>query len=394
MNLWTEKYSPKNLKEVIGDRPPLLKLQDFILNYLKHKKKSIIIYGPPGTGKTSSVYAIAKENNLDILELNSSDFRNKKEIEKILGDSITQHSLFSKGRVILIDDIDGISGRKDRGAVQAIISLLEKSSFPIILTSNNPWESKFSKLRTNSLLIEFKPLSYIEIFGFLERICRHEEKKIDGKFLKKIAVNNEGDLRSAINDLQSISFEDITETTLDTIGYREKEESIFNLLQLIFRSKDINSINSYIDSIDLNLDEIMLWIEENLPKDYDNSELGPSFEKLSKSDVFRGRIRRKQHWRFLIYQKILMSAGVALSKTSGKKEFTKYSNPQRILKMWKNKMKYSKKTNISEKVSAYCHLSSKKAKKHILPFLKHISKNKNYLEPLEIDEQDLIGLTY
>ncbi len=394
MKLWTEKYSPKNLREVVGDRPPLLKLQDFVLNYSKHRKKSMIIYGPPGTGKTSSVYAIAKENNLDILELNSSDFRNKKEIEKVLGDSIGQHSLVSKGRIVLIDEMDGISGRKDRGATQAIISLLEKSSFPIILTSNNPWESKFSKLRIKSLLVEFKPLSYIEIFGFLERICKHEMIEINNKFLKKIAVKNEGDLRSAINDLQSVSFDDIDENTLESIGYREKEESIFNLLQLIFRSKDVNSINTYIDNVDLNLDEILLWIEENLPKDYNPSELNVSFEKLSRSDVFNGRIRKRQHWRFLIYRKILMGAGVALSKRSGKKGFTKYSNPQRILKMWKNKMKYSKKANISERLSEYCHLSSRKAKKHIIPFLKNISKNEEYIKMLEIDEQDLIVLTY
>ena len=42
MRTWIEKYSPKSLKEVIGERPPLLKLQDFILNYSKHNKKSTL----------------------------------------------------------------------------------------------------------------------------------------------------------------------------------------------------------------------------------------------------------------------------------------------------------------------------------------------------------------
>jgi len=179
MRIWTEKYSPKNLREIVGDRPPLLKLQDFILNYSKHKKRSMLIYGPPGTGKTSSVYAIAIENKLDVLELSSSDFRNKKNIEEVLGVSINQTSLFSNGRIILIDDIDGISGTKDRGATQAIISVLEKSSFPIVMTSNNPWKKKFSKLRNKSFLIEFKPLSYMDIFKFLGKICEKENISFD-----------------------------------------------------------------------------------------------------------------------------------------------------------------------------------------------------------------------
>lgn len=396
MRIWTEKYSPKNLREIVGDRPPLLKLQDFILNYSKHKKRSMLIYGPPGTGKTSSVYAIAIENKLDVLELSSSDFRNKKNIEEVLGVSINQTSLFSNGRIILIDDIDGISGTKDRGATQAIISVLEKSSFPIVMTSNNPWKKKFSKLRNKSFLIEFKPLSYMDIFKFLGKICEKENISFDEKSLKKIAIKNEGDLRSAINDLQSVCFdsESVNEDSLNSIGYREREESIFNLLQLIFKSKDLNSINRYMDRVDLSLDEILLWIEENIPNEYSSLDLDSSFDKLSKADVFRGRIRKRQHWRFLIYQRLLMGMGVSISKNSTNKLFVNYSNPQRILKMWKNKMRFSKKRNISEKIAEYCHISSKKCMNQIMPYLKYISTNKKFLEKLNIDERDLIGLTY
>ena len=46
------------------------------------KKKALMLYGPAGTGKTSLAIASAKENNLEILELNSSDLRNKKKLEE------------------------------------------------------------------------------------------------------------------------------------------------------------------------------------------------------------------------------------------------------------------------------------------------------------------------
>ncbi len=396
MRIWTEKYTPTTLKEVIGDRPPLLKLQDFILNYRRHNKNSMLIHGPPGTGKSSCIYAIAKENNLDILELSSSEFRNKKNIELVLGDSINQSSLLKSGRIILIDDIDGISGRKDRGAPQALVSIIKKSSFPIVMTSNNPWESKFSKLRNKSFMVEFKSLSYIEIFNFLKVICQKEDISFDEKCLKRIAIENEGDLRSSINDLQSVcsGVKDLNEDSIGVLGYREKEESIFNLLQLIFRSKDIESILEYIDRVDLSLDEVLLWVEENIATEYTPEETNHAFENLAKADVFRGRIRRNQYWRFLVYQKILMGPAIALSKKSKKKSFTKYSKPQRILKIWKNKMKYSKRENISHKLKSYVHASSRKTMKHFLPYLKIISKNENHIKELGLDNEDIIGLTY
>lgn len=368
--IWTDKYAPIALREVIGDKPQLLKLQDFILNYKKNKKKSTIIYGPTGSGKTCSIYAIAKENNLEILEINSSDIRNKKGIMDFFGDSLKQASLFNKGKIILFDDVDALSGTKDRGGAQAIASLIESSEFPIILTTTDPWKSKLSILRKKSGLIEFKPPGYLEIFKILKKICDKEKIKINDSIIKKIAIRNEGDVRSSINDLQTIAV-DIKEINIDELGYREREDSILNLLQLIFKSQDIKSINRSIDNVNLNFDEIFLWIEENLPSEYYNKELFESFERLSKADIFRGRIRRNQYWRFLIYQKLLMGIGVSLAKDSKKNKIVKYSRPQRILKLWRAKLKYSERKSKAEQISKEIHMSSKKVLSEVMPYCKN-----------------------
>jgi len=368
--IWTDKYSPNVLREVIGDKPQLIKLQDFILNYKKSRKKSTIIYGPTGSGKTCSIYAIAKENNLEILEVNSSDIRSKKGILNLFGDSLKQASLFNKGKVILFDDVDALSGTKDRGGAQAIASLIESSEFPIVLTTTDPWKSKLSILRKKSGLIEFKPPGYLEIFKILKNICNKEEIEISDTILKKIAVRSDGDVRSSINDLQTIAIGE-KEIDIDKLDYREREESIFNLLQLIFKSQDINSINKSIDNVNLNFDEIFLWIEENLPNEYYNKELFESFERLSKADVFRGRIRRNQYWRFLIYQKLLMGVGVSLAKNSKKNEVVKYSRPQRILKLWRAKLKYSERKIKAEQISKEIHMSYKKVLSEVMPYCKN-----------------------
>ena len=195
---------------------------------------------------------------------------------------------------------------------------------------------------------------------------------ISDTILKKIAIRSKGDVRSSINDLQTIAIGE-KEIDVDKLDYREREESIFNLLQLIFKSQDINSINRSIDNVNLGLDEIFLWIEENLPNEYYNKELFESFERLSKADVFRGRIRRNQYWRFLIYQKLLMGVGVSLAKNSKKNEVVKYSRPQRILKLWRAKLKYSERKIKAEQISkenGQISSSSLPQKPINVPFLK------------------------
>jgi replication factor C large subunit len=369
--IWSDKYAPNNLKEIIGEKPPLIKLQDLILNYKKNRK-SIILHGPTGTGKTSSIHAIAKENNLTILEVNASDIRNKKAILEFFGDSLNQTTLFSKGKVILFDDADALSGTKDRGGAQAIMSLIETSEFPIILTTTDPWGSKLSKLRKKSELIEFKPSTYLEIIEVLKKICEKEQIKVTESVLKKIAIRNEGDIRSSINDLQTAATgkTELNEINMEDIGYREREESILKLLQLIFKSKETKLINRAIENVNFKLDEILLWVEENLPSEYYGNELFEAFERLSKADIFRGRIRKNQYWRFLVYQKILMSLGIALAKESPKNRSVDYIRSKRILKLWIAKIKYAKRKEKAQEIAQQIHVSTKRVLSEVMPYCK------------------------
>lgn len=123
------------------------------------------------------------------------------------------------------------------------------------------------------------------------------------------------------------------------------------------------------------LDEVFLWLEENLPLEYKGKELYLAFNALSKADVFRGRIYRQQHWRFLIYQNFLLSAGVASAKTKPKSGFTSYQKPSRILKIWMINQKNLQKKAISEKIAGFLHISKRRAKQDF-PILKAIIKDK------------------
>ena len=150
---FTKKYAPKSLKDIKGQDKSISELKGLIKDYKKQKKRAIWIYGPSGCGKTSVVYALAYEFEYELIEVNASDFRNQEQIKQKVGGAVFQHSLFSKGKIILVDEVDGLAGREDRGGVQELIRIIEKTQFPVILTATNPWDFKFNTLRSRCSLI-------------------------------------------------------------------------------------------------------------------------------------------------------------------------------------------------------------------------------------------------
>ena len=134
--------------------------------------------------------------------------------------------MFSKGKVILIDEVEGITGREDRGGLPALIRLIEKSKFPIAITCNDPFIQKLSSLRRKVNLIEFKEIEHNEIFGHLKEICKKEKIKADDKVLKQLARKVSGDLRAALSDLENLcgGKKSISVKDLDVAGERERKE--------------------------------------------------------------------------------------------------------------------------------------------------------------------------
>ena len=107
---------------------------------------------------------------------------------------------------------------------------------------------------------------------------------------------------------------------IKSLDDRNRIEPIQSALIKIFKVSDAKIADSALESVGEDLDESLLWIDENLPKEYDDpASLARAYESIAKADVFRGRIRRWQHWRFLVYVNALITAGVAVAKDQRKK---------------------------------------------------------------------------
>jgi replication factor C large subunit len=383
---WVQKYAPKNTKEHIGQELALESLRTFLKDF--PKKRAAILSGPTGVGKTDAVYLIAKEHELELLEVNASDDRDKQAILAKVGEAAAQKSLFFKGKIILIDEVDSVSGRQDFGAIPAIISVIEKSRVPIIMTGNDVFDPKFSSLRSKSKIIECTPLDYTSIVKILKRICKTENLTCTEDVLARLARRSGGDARAAITDLQILSFgrKSIEKEDIDALSERKNTSSMAQALTKIFKSTDFALTINAFDDTDEDLDSVLLWMDENMPKEYQNpDDLARAFDELSKADIFRSRIRRRQEWRFLVYVNAFLSAGVALSKKHKYPTVQTYHESMRALRIWQLNQKNIAKKIVAEKLAEHLHISKKKAFMNMLPFIAKIARNANMKEKMAAD---------
>ena len=360
MTLFSLTYEPKTVSEIIGQEKGVVQLKRFVLGYKNSKAKIGLVHGPLGVGKTSAVYALARELDLDILEINSSDLRNAASISSFLNAALGQQSLFMREKIVLIDEIDNISGVKDRGCIPALLKAVAKSKFAVVATANDIYEKKMKSLVKASEKIAFEKVDYKEIAAFLIFICSKEKIVFEEKAINTLARGVDGDVRAALLDLElCCSLGKVDFATVLSLHDRKREQSIVKALGVILKSSRVDNALGALDDVSSDYKEVMLWLDANMPKEYTKpADLSRAYEILGRVDVFGGRIRRRQHWRFLSYIYQLLTAGISSAKEGRYEGFVQYRQTMRLLRMWQFKMKLAKKKEIAAKLAKATHTST------------------------------------
>jgi len=378
---WTVKHKPKTLTEVVGNQEAIEKLVGWVKSWDKGvpKRRATFIYGPPGIGKTVSVEGLANDLNMELVERNASDYRTEEAVQRFAGLASQYGTLFGKKRLILFDELDGITGREDRGGVGAITSVVKSAQCPIVLIANNAYDPRLATLRFFCQLIEFKKLPAGEVMKHLSRICKREGITPDEAALKFIAQRSEGDVRSAVNDLQALAqgktrltYEDVS-----WLAYRDRKEAIFSVLRLIFYGKSAEAAKRAVDMADVDPDMLFEWIYENLPSHLsDPGDLAQGMDSLATADLYRGRIRASQDWSLLRYVIDFMTAGVAMARErTTPAGFVPFRFPTRIKMLSKTRSERQMQGQMGLKIKKRCHISASRATKEILPYLRIIFEN-------------------
>jgi replication factor C large subunit len=378
--LWSEKYKPQKLEDILGHSEAVKRLGEWAKEWSKGKQqKAVILHGLTGAGKTAIANALANEFDFDFFEMNASDIRNAKMIDKLVGLAAVSKSLFGKTRLILLDEIDGLSGNQDRGGASAIARIVKEPKCPILLTANDIWEPKLRGIMFECERIELKKVNYLSIANHLEKILKKEKIRADKEVLKRIAENCGGDIRSAINDLQQISEgrEEITEKDAEILFKRDREENMFEITKVILKTLDFGTARGILDSTTEEPGFILNWVDENLPKEYKHpQDLYNAYEKLSRADIYLGRVSNRQHWGFVKYALDMMSAGVSLSKSEKYSGFVPYGFPSVIKYLSSSKPEREMRKGIARKIAKLVHTSTRTAVQDYLPMYYELVKDK------------------
>ncbi len=402
MEDWTEKYRPKTLDDVVGNNKAVIELRKWasLWNKGKPKHNGIILSGRPGIGKTSCAIALAKDYNWTIIELNTSDARNAKKIKSIvttgaINETFTDNGSFistnNGGRkLIILDEADNLYERgirtdsssdlSDKGGKKAIVDTIKITNQPIILIVNDYYgliKGSGEALKNYCRHLKFYDPYQSSVFRLLKKICSAEKINVDLNVLKGISDRCKGDIRSAINDLQSLCLDNhqIDAESLNVLGYRDRGKDIFSSLREIFKTNDIKKIKETMRHLDLDPKLVLLWINENLPKEYiDLNDLASAYDKLSKSDLFFGRTFRNQNYGMWSYACDMMNGGVATSKSHNYPN-SRYNFPTYLKQKKSSKNKRDIRKSIVKKISKNCHNSDNKTKDQFFSFFIHMFKN-------------------
>ena len=389
---WTEKYRPDSLSKIIGNPKAVTELKNWANSWNSGGplKRAAVLIGNPGIGKTSAANALAKDMDWDIVEMNASDQRNGDAIKKIALKGASFNTFTEDGeygnakegkrKLIVLDEADNLFGREDRGAVPAISELIRNAKQPVMLIVNDFYalSRKSAVIKSETLQITFMRPRVTEIIKALDKIAKNENVSVDEDALRRMAENSNGDMRAAVRNLESLALgrDSVTAGDAEKLSDRIIRKDIYDLMNSVFREKDAMRARRMYMDVDEEPDHIMLWIDENMPLEFkDRGDLVRGYERLSRADIFMGRVRRRQYYGFWSYAGDMMSSGVNIARKTDMRSHERFRFPLYLMKMSRSKGIRAVKGTVCSKLSMMLHTSTNRAANDILPYLQIMLRN-------------------
>ena len=327
--MWSEKHRPKSLEEMVGNEEGRAKA----LAWLKRWKpggKAALLVGPPGTGKTTTVHLMAAKLGLNLVELNASDARTKEKLSKKMGEAIGSTNLFGTGTLIFLDEVDGLAGRADYGAVDFIKEAVKNSMSPVMMAANDPESNEVRKLSRSTTKIEFRRPEADVVEAHLKKIAGQEGLEISPEELSRVARTANGDMRVAINYLQSglptPKDEELTAAqAIDGFFFASSQEEARRALR------------AYPGQPREKLRELFTAVVKSKVHE---ERRASALDALSRADVLLGRMMRGKDWRMLRYLDPLLAAELWTALGDGGPRYTVDSVPFPLLvRIWNDSKK-------------------------------------------------------
>jgi len=385
--LWTDKYRPCTPSEIVGHGHAVEQAVAFVRDF--KPGHAMMITGPSGSGKSCIPETIANATGLTLIRLNASDRRAQSDIEGFVQTTKTQ-GLFGKGKIIMVDELEALSGG-DRGGVPAMVKLVKESRFPVFLITSDERIQKLGPLREASVIVKLTKVPAPSMEKRLKEICDKEGIKADAEAIKALVRFDQGDLRSAITDLQTAASKGSLEMKdLESIGFRDRESSIFETLPKLFHSGSMAAASKALSESDKSPEELFLWAESNAQLEYSGPALAQAMDIIARADVFLSRILKQRNYRFQRYM-LDMLAGLATVEQQSPR-YVQYRPPDNIMMLARSRFRRAMVKSICKKIGATTHSSVARVRTEYLPYLKIALSTTDGIEGVALTPEEMTML--
>ena len=243
--IWTEKYRPKTLDEVVGQAS----VTDRLKGYVEAKNMPHLMFaGTPGTGKTTCALALARSMYGDswrgnFIELNASDDRGIDVVRgKIKDFARTAPIEGAEFKIIFLDESDALTNDA-QGALRRTMEKYSKTC-RFILSCN--YSSKIiDPIQSRCAVFRFRPVSNTEIQKVVDRIAAEEKLDLGEGAVEALIYIARGDVRRAVNTLRTAASlgEQITPDTIAKVSGSANEDEITDILKSAMMGKFNDACN-------------------------------------------------------------------------------------------------------------------------------------------------------
>lgn len=261
--LFVEKYAPKSVDDCILP----LNIKNTLIEYRNSGNiPNLILTSSAGIGKTSSILALAKELDLDILFINgSNEGRYLATIQNLVTDFCSSTSFYGKRKLVLFDEFDNTLPDVMLCLRGTIEKFQNNTSF--VFTCNNygkildAIKSRCATLYYGANKEETKTLM-LQVFKRLKGILTAEEIAYDPKILGELVKSYYPDIRKCINELQRFS----SSGTLDiSILSRTTNDNIDIVMELLKDKRKYDSVRKWVaDNSDVSSESIFRGVFNKL----------------------------------------------------------------------------------------------------------------------------------
>ncbi|HKX20628.1 MAG TPA: AAA family ATPase [Nitrososphaeraceae archaeon] len=320
------------------------KISDFVGNENSRKKiiewfvkwtngsKPILLVGPPGVGKTSFVHALSREFNIDLVELNASDTRNKNMLAQVIFPIFSNVSLTGKNYVLFLDEIDGISKREDSGGVDFLVELFKEPTIRVIMAANKSNEA-VKKISKVSKTVTFAPIPPRLSMLYLDKILKIQNSSLKVNDKLELVRNSIGDIRSLLNAAQVM-----------TAGYSAGKRTVGDIdvesmINQFFSSKTFDEALEIIQRADISYsdprfgqssedrrkDILAAFFASIVMSKIEMTTLSTLLDRLSELDVILSRSLFMRNWKVLRYFPSILTRSLFYESQSKYIRYNRYS---------------------------------------------------------------------